>query len=89
MPSKILLRNRHYRGGIWIDARYASDGVPFCQSLNVEGFPRMIGYQEAFEIDVPEGKAILYRKERNVVDAGSIPEYLVRSGLLVVELQGY
>jgi len=75
MPSKILLLNRHYRGGIWIDARYASDGVPFCQSVNVENFPRMIAYQEAFEIDVLDGKDIFYRKERDVVNAGTLPDY--------------
>lgn len=75
MPSKILLLNRHYRGGIWIDARYASDGVPFCKSLNVAGFPRMIAYQEAFEIDVLDGKDIFYRKEGNVISAGAIPDY--------------
>jgi len=75
MSSKILLLNRHYRGGIWIDARYASDGVPFCQSENVAGFPRMIAYQEAFEINVLDGKDIFYRKEGNVVAAGAIPDY--------------
>jgi hypothetical protein len=75
MPSKILLLNRHYRGGIWIDARYASEGVPFCQSENVASFPRMIAYQEEFEIDVREGKDILYRKERDVVDVCAVPDY--------------
>ena len=35
----------------------------------------MIQYQEAFEIDNLEGKDILYRKERDVIDASSIPDY--------------
>ncbi len=72
---KVLFCNRHYIGGIWIDARLSDGSKPFCQCPNVLGFPKLVDYLEPSAMQVPEGYEILYRKELDVISASSDVTY--------------
>jgi len=75
---KILLLNRHFIGGVWIDARYSEDGVPFCELPNVSGFPRLVNYEAPVEIQMNDGQIVLYRTEKNLLSPAATPEYWPR-----------
>jgi hypothetical protein len=72
---KIFLLNRHFIGGIWIDARYAEDGVPFCEQKHVLDFPMLVQFQQPVEMEMEQGRDIVYRKETNVIAPSAKPEY--------------
>ncbi|MBS2009761.1 MAG: hypothetical protein JST01_22085 [Cyanobacteria bacterium SZAS TMP-1] len=67
---RIGLKNRHYIGGIWIDARFNNGTIPFCQSPAIKGFPRKLEYLESHEIFLEDDCQVVYRKEGDVIATG-------------------
>ncbi|HMP31754.1 MAG TPA: hypothetical protein PKD85_19285 [Saprospiraceae bacterium] len=63
----VILHNKHYDGGILLDARILDQSVPFYQNEIIKGFPRLIPFLVPTKVILNQGQELVFRKEFDII----------------------